>query len=305
MTAVNLSYRVTLPASQLDLTQTLFCGQTFCWRKASGSYLGWINGTPVQLHREADLLIAQGPLPLQATNIARYFFLTPEWDGLFSQMPQDKYISLAVSEYPGLRCIQDEWWECTANFICSALKQISQIQQINHTLRAHLGTPVPGFPLKSFPSFHRIAQAREKDLRECGLGFRAKHLHRAARQLAEGVVDFHALEIMDTTQASRELQKLEGVGEKVAHCILLYAGRRLDAFPVDVWVNRLLQKLYRHKKRPRPELTHRWALKKFGPHCGLAQLYLFHWFRNGGENRPRSETGGVSFLSPKRIKMVK
>lgn len=282
MIDVNLSYRLTLPASPIDLEQTLFCGQTFCWRKESDGFIGWIHGNPVHLHREEDVLVVQSPQPIRAADIQRYFYLTPEWDDLLTQISGDEYVRLALREYPGLRCIQEDWWECTANFICSALKQISQIQQINHSLRSEFGENLPGFPIHAFPTFQQLARVSEKDLRACKLGFRAKHLHRAARQLADGMMDFSTLSGMDTSQAAKELQKLDGIGEKVAHCILLYAGGRFDAFPIDVWVSRLLQKLYRHKKRKRPELTRQWALKKFGPHCGLSQLYLFHWFRNGG-----------------------
>lgn len=279
MAAVNASHIVRVPARGLDLSVSLLAGQTFCWEKMpDGRWSGWIGQTPVIAHLQEDLLEIHSSVRIPPEEIRRYFWLSHDWDAIQETFPDDPHLKNAVLLHPGLRCLQDDGWECTANFICSSLKQIPHIIQINRSLRLRFGQKVEGWPTPRFPSFNRLANATEEELRACGLGFRARHLHRAARQMADGVVDWEKILQMETLQATEELLKLEGIGEKVAHCILLYAGRKTDAFPIDVWVSRMLKDYY-GKRIQKPRQINLWAKKKFGPACGIAQLFLFHAYR--------------------------
>jgi N-glycosylase/DNA lyase len=161
--------------------------------------------------------------------------------------------------------LRQEPWETLASFIASSTKQIVQIRQIVELLAQHFGEPIaPG--AFAFPTPAAIARATLPDLLACKLGFRAKYLLAAARAVDDGRLDLAALPAMELPRAREELLQLNGVGEKIANCALLFGCGHDAAFPVDVWMQRALKKV---RKR-----TH------FGPYAGWAQQYLFYAERN-------------------------
>ncbi|HEX5398307.1 MAG TPA: DNA glycosylase [Verrucomicrobiae bacterium] len=131
----------------------------------------------------------------------------------------------------------------------------------------------------SFPSPETIAAATESDLRACKMGFRAPHLLKAARQIAEGQIDLEQIRRLPLAEARSELMKLDGVGPKIADCVLLFAYGFDSAFPVDVWVERALRQLYFPRRRVSEKKLLNFAVTHFGPHAGYAQQYLFHYMR--------------------------
>jgi N-glycosylase/DNA lyase len=264
----------------LDLDATLASGQAFSWRRnPDGRWRGWIDGRPCLVWRQDEILRAVGP-ELTHAAVSRYFGLDLPLRDIFATFPNDPWLERARQFTPGLRVLRQEPWETLCNFICSALKQIVQIAQINFELRRALGEPV-GASLHAFPTAARLAHATEAQLRECRLGFRARHLFVAARQIAHGEVSLEKIESMPTAEARETLMRLQGVGEKVANCVLLFAYGRLEAFPIDVWVERVLRQLY-FKGSSRVKLARMvdFSRTHFGPYSGYAQQFLFHWIRN-------------------------
>jgi N-glycosylase/DNA lyase len=204
----------------------------------------------------------------------------PHSSALATFSPQDEWIARARSDYPGLRLLHQPVWETLVCFICSAVKQIVQIQQINRELRRKFGREIqPGF--WSFPDAETLDAAGEGSLRECRLGFRARHLADAAQRVASGEIDLSALESLPTREAREQLMTIKGVGEKIANCVLLFSCRKYEVFPVDVWVERVLRDLYFARRRQVTAKKLRiFAQSHFGPYGGLAQQYLFHWVRS-------------------------
>ena len=119
----------------------------------------------------------------------------------------------------------------------------------------------------------------EIQLRNCKMGFRAPNLLAAARQIAEEKFDLEKIRRLDYAAARAELMKLSGVGGKIADCVLLFAYGFDSAFPVDVWIERALQRLYFPRRRASAPRLRRFAATHFGPHAGYAQQYLFHYMR--------------------------
>lgn len=267
-----------IDAPDFDLHACLESGQTFAWHLLPDrSWQGWIGDTPCHLRQEGRTLHAEGPV--NETQLRDYFHLDERWNGLLAGLPaEDTAVQQARHDCRGLRLIRDPWWPCTANFICSSLKQIPQIRKIHWQLRKAFGPPGPTWPHCAFPTPAQIAAAPESLLRAAGLGYRARHLHRAAHMICAGDFDFDTLDALSTSEAAEALTRLPGVGDKVAHCILLYAGARYDAFPLDVWMIRLLRQHYtRPGRRLRhPRDLHRFGERHLGPLRGLAQLFLFH-----------------------------
>lgn len=283
------------PRYPLDLADTLSCGQTFCWTQQADGWHGFIHGTPTHLQPTSEGIWVKGASPSQ---IFAYFHEQVDWESMYQSLPADPFLAEARAAHPGLRLIHEDWWECTANFICSPLKPISQIARLHQKLRRLIPRSSPEHS-HHFPSPLEVSSVGEPFLRQCGLGYRARHLHRASTFLAQSPRFWDILERLDTPEATRHLLQLPGVGPKVAHCILLYAGARWDAFPVDVWVARLIQKLYfsrRHHPLSLREIES-FSLQHFGPRRGLAQLLLFHWFRH----RPPMGEPSVS-SSPKVLR---
>ena len=277
-----------MPALQLpvplDLAATLLGGQSFCWNEgAPGEFAGWIRSQPVTLSLRHRHLIWDNPL-LPARAVEQYLNLDLDLDLLLVPgASRDRWLPQARKIHPGLRPLREDPWECLANFICSSLKQIVQIRQINERLRFAFGGPS-----RDFPSPARLARAGEKGLRQCQLGYRAKHLAATAKILAKQPELLEIPETWSTERAAEHLEHLPGVGPKISRCVLLYAYGRWDAFPVDVWVTRLLHQLYFPKRRRPLRLQdwEEWSLQQFGPARGLAQLALFHWYRT----RPGART---------------
>jgi N-glycosylase/DNA lyase len=264
----------------LDLDATLASGQAFCWKRTSdGRWRGWIDGHPCLVWRHDEVLRAVGP-GVTHDSVTRYFGLDVPLRDIFATFPSDPWLDRARAFAPGLRVLRQDPWETLCNFICSALKQIVQIAQINSELRRALGEEIAP-DLHAFPNSARLARATEAQLRACRLGFRARHLFVAARQIAQGEVSLEKIEAMPTPEARETLMRLQGVGEKVANCVLLLAYGRLEAFPIDVWVERVLRQLY-FKGSSRVKLARMadFSRDHFGPFGGYAQQFLFHWIRN-------------------------
>lgn len=262
-----------------DLAATLNSGQAFCWELIGpGEWRGWVGGKPVRVVRGSDCfrIYGQGQ---DIGSLARYFQWNVDLEAIRKTFPDDEWMRQATAYCPGLRILRQDPWETLANFICSAMKRVAHIQQLNQALRQRFGREVePG--CWSYPHWRVLAQATEEMLRDCKLGFRAKHLLVTARQLTQGEVSLEKIETMPTPLARKELMRLRGVGEKVANCILLFAYGRLEVVPVDVWIERAIRTLYFSKKRKVTDKRIReFAATYFGPNGGYAQQYLFHWLR--------------------------
>ena len=263
----------------LDLDATLTSGQSFSWKRTpDGRWRGWIDHRPCLVWSQGDALRAIGPA-LERDAVARYFGLDLPIRDIFASFPDDPWLAQARAFAPGLRILRQDPWETLCNFICSSLKQIVQIEQINHELRRVFGAEM-GEGLHAFPEASRLSLATEARLRECRLGFRARHLFVASRQIAASEVRLSRLEKLTTDEAREQLMRLQGVGEKVANCILLFAYGRAEAFPIDVWVERVLRRLYfNNNPRVKIDRLRTFADSHFGPYRGYAQQFLFHWIR--------------------------
>jgi N-glycosylase/DNA lyase len=284
---VSLSF----PRHGLDLDATLTSGQSFSWKRATDArWRGWIEGRPCLVWSQGELLRAVGP-DLAPTAVVHYFGLDLKIHEVFSTFPEDAWLEKARAFAPGLRILRQEPWETLCNFICSSLKRIVQIEQINQDLRRAFGQPM-GEGLYTFPNAARLALVSEAELRACRLGFRARHLFVAARQIAAGEVLLDRVATLPTVEAREELMRIRGVGTKVANCILLFAYGRMESFPIDVWVERVLRRLYfTGRRRVSHERMRLFADRHFGPHRGFAQQFLFHWIRKDSGALPPEKKG--------------
>jgi N-glycosylase/DNA lyase len=205
-----------------------------------------------------------------------YFALDVSLPKMVATFPEDGVVQDAVKRHWGLRVLRQEPWETLASFIASSTKQIVQIRQIVANLADRFGQH------GAFPSVDIIARVSHRELWDCKLGFRAKYLLAAAQAIDSGDVRLDKLPAMDYQRALEELMKLPGVGEKIAACTLLFSCGHNQAFPIDVWIERSLRRLYFPGKKVAATDLREFARSHFGPYAGWAQQYLFFQERTRG-----------------------
>ncbi len=274
-----------LPTPDYDLDATLSSGQVFAWERTAAGWTGVVQGRWVQIASTPEGLLAQTSQPQRDWSWLRHFLqIDVDLATVLATFPQDDpHLRAAVAACRGLRLLRQDPWECLAGFILSSTKQIVQIRQIVRLLCQRYGEPVAGpagtAAMASFPSAQRLAALTESDLRACKMGFRAPYLLATARAIAGSEINLDRLGQLHLTEARAELLKLPGVGEKIANCVLLFAYGFPAAFPIDVWVLRVLRERYFRGRKIAPARLQKFAARHFGPHAGYAQQYLFHHIR--------------------------
>src|SRR5436189_3794956 len=302
---------IEMSAPDFDLAKTLESGQVFHWQRTGNGCVGMIGDLPVYLEQCAEVLKVRGgeaparsprrPLPRLVTH---YFALDHPLAEICASFPDDALMNAARDFCRGLRIIRQPKWECLATFICSSMKQVAHIRQISAALRTRFGErrEIGNHVVYTFPHAQHIAHASKTGLRECKLGYRAKNLCATAQLVSSGECTLEAWSALSDAELRERLCALPGVGAKIANCVMLFAYERLRAFPIDVWIERVLRQHYlpRRKKMTAQQL---WGFSEsyFGEHGGYAQQYLFHHartaLRKSGISRDSSESakGAGSF----------
>ena len=260
---------VAVKISCFDLERTLDCGQAFRWvQTGENEWHGVAFAKPLTLKYDGGEIKFLGTNLTDFENIWKpYFDLDRDYDLLCRRFSRDKHLEKAVAECYGIRLLRQEPWEALCSFIISQNNNIPRIKGIIDRLCRLLGEHLGGDDY-AFPTPETVAAAGIDGLAPIRAGFRAKYIIDAARKVADGEIDFEKIKAAPIDEGRDELIKIKGVGEKVAQCTLLYGFGKIDAFPVDVWVKRIMQELY-------PDGL---------PECingarGIAQQYLFHWRR--------------------------
>jgi N-glycosylase/DNA lyase len=284
-----------IPAPEFDLAMTVGSGQVFHWENAGGGFAGAIGDRPVYIEQHGDSLLVSG----DCEDLVRdYFALDHSLAEICASFPDDPVMSAAKEFCRGLRIIRQPKWECLATFICSSMKQVAHIRQISQNLRRRFGTQrqIGNYVVHTFPAVERIAETSEKELRKCALGYRAKNLLTTARSVASGDVDLEKLTALNDIDLRARLCELPGVGAKVANCVMLFAYERLRAFPIDVWIERVLRESYFPRARKLNAARLRaFTEGYFGDHGGYAQQYLFHHARTSkAKTRSRGRAARLS-----------
>lgn len=279
MKRADLGALVTVPAPEFNLQLTLECGQVFHWQRSGAGWVGAIHDQPFYAEQSGRSL----RVPAGAEETARHYFsLDHPLAAISATFPPDAAMGRASEFCRGMRIIRQPAWECLATFITSSMKRVIHIAQMSQAIRRAFGEARRWNERVIFiyPDARRLAATTETALRACGLGYRAKHLLCTARMIASGEVDLAAIDQLDDAAARARLIKLPGVGQKIANCVLLFGFGRLRAFPIDVWIERVLREVYFQRKRKvTPKRLREFSHDYFGEFGGYAQQYLFHYAR--------------------------
>lgn len=264
------------------------CGQCFRWNKQDdGSYVGVIKDAVIKVESQNNKIVFSGESEKDFKSVINYYFdLETNYSEYKNKLAKiDEYLSQSIEFGDGIRILKQDLWECIISFIISANNNIPRIKKIIEILSKTYGEKIifEGKEYYKFPTPEYLGNATVQDLRDLGLGFRDKRIYNTTKMILEKQVDLEKIKKMENTNLMRdELLRLDGVGPKVADCILLFGLKRFDVFPIDVWVRRVMNDLYIHKedeeKVNKKELQ-KLAEEKFADLSGLAQQYLFYWRR--------------------------
>jgi N-glycosylase/DNA lyase len=300
---------------ELDLGDTLFnldatlnCGQVFRWSRDRRRWVGVVQGSVIAVQQDDRRLLVRAHPAKDDAFIRNYFRLDDDLRRITSELNRDPVIGRAVEALRGLRLVRQDPWECLISFICATFASIPRVRRMVGNLSTRFGATIEGEggTFHAFPSCETLSEATMRDLIDCGVGYRARYIRETARRVAACDHALGALSRLSYEVAGRALQRFMGVGLKAADCILLFSMEKLEAFPIDVWIARILFQRYR-ALLPVPSLRHRgvtstqyrklgaFARSYFGDYAGYAQEYLYHYYRTQGTRLRRS---GPSSGSP-------
>jgi N-glycosylase/DNA lyase len=268
------------------------CGQCFRWiEEEDGSYTGVAYGKVVNVLLSGNKLVISNADKKDFDDLwSGYLDLARDYGKIKEQIDIDGNMHEAINFGRGIRILNQDEWETLVTFIISANNRIPMIRNAVENLSVKYGDKIGEFRGKvhySFPAPEVLAKARLEDIRSCKVGFRDKYILAAAKHIEDNKDWLYSLKELGYEEASRELKKLKGIGDKVAHCILLFSMEKYGAFPVDVWIKRIMTSLYGDKMEEGG--IGEFAIKSFGSHAGFAQQYLFYYGRenNIGKNNEK------------------
>ena len=267
---------ITIPGG-MDLERTFLCGQAFRWAmQPDGSCTGVAGGARVTIRTTADG-IAVSPCDRAAFEgfWRRYLDLDRDYGALEGTLARDEVLAPVVTSCRGMRLLNQPVWECLASFLLSSNNNVKRISGIIDRLSERFGQDCGD--CHDFPTAEALFAAGEDAIRACGAGYRAGFLWRAAQAVSLGF-PLAELPTMGYRAAKEKLLELHGVGEKVADCVLLFSCGYGQAFPVDVWVRRAMEKHF-PQSGSTAALQRAFAEERFGELSGLAQQLLFHYER--------------------------
>jgi N-glycosylase/DNA lyase len=271
----------------LNAELSINSGQEFLWEQVGGVWYG-IHGQSVVKFPAGD------PLKLEAFphNVSAHevFRLGDDMGAILAEMSRDSLVKSLVTLYPGLRLMRQDPEQCLFSFLCASNTNIPMIRRMLHSLCRNFGEKVEfdGRTFHTFPSAKALDRASEAALRKAGLGYRARAIKAAAKEIAKGSLDLQSLKNAGYGKARERLLQVYGVGPKIADCVLLFSLEKLEAFPIDVWIARALAGHYDwlHGKKMSDKLTERQyeglsndMRNYFGRYAGYAQQYLYYHMR--------------------------
>lgn len=275
--------------NDFELKDIFECGQCFRWNKQKdGSYTGIFKQNVVNVKKADNKIIFRG---ICKENIKdeciKYFDLNTNYDNIKSKLSNvDNYLKTSIEYGEGIRILNQDLWETLISFIISANNNIPRIKGIIERISKSYGEKIVWDKAEyyTFPTPQELSKASVEDLRNIGLGFRDVRVYETTKIINENPNKLKELEDeKDVNKLREELLKFPGVGPKVADCVMLFSTlKKLEVFPIDVWVRRVMNELYiknddetKINKKEIEEL----AKTKYGNLAGIAQQYLFYWRR--------------------------
>ncbi len=261
--------------SDFNLEYTLECGQIFRFNRKNGWYYVNAQDKFFKISQSGNEIEFHG---VDKEFIIHFFSLDENLPKILKEINRDKYLKKSIDKYRGLRLIKQDPWECLISFICSSASNIPRIKSKLYGLSRSFGKKITldevcdyAFPTPGgINNYKKIVNAKT--------GFRARYIFDANKSV--NIDDLNSLRTLSYNNAKKELKKINGVGDKVADCVLLFSLGFTQAFPVDTWIKKIMQLLYFENTTISNEKIREFGLDYFGTYAGYAQQYLFTFARN-------------------------
>ena len=265
-----------------NLTHIFECGQAFRFNKTGeNEYTGVAKGHALTISQINDDVILYDTSYDDFCNIWHDFFdLSTDYGAIKKAVSVDSYMNEAINYGYGIRILKQDLWETIISFIISASNNVPRIKGIVERLCAAFGEEIEyrGKIYYSFPTPHVLSSLTKDELGIIRAGFRDKYIIDACKKISQNEIELHMFDTLTTSQAKNTLMSIDGIGEKVSNCILLFGLGRTDSFPVDVWIKRIMEYCYFDGEQSILAISNL-AKEKFGKFGGYAQQYLFYWAR--------------------------
>ena len=265
-----------------NIYQILECGQCFRFLEIEKNCYKLIAHGRVLTVKQTDELVEFSCTQSEYDSIwARYFDMGRDYGRLKAVISKnDPIMEEAIAHAPGIRLLNQDFWEMVVSFIISQNNRIPMIKKVIENICRKYGDPIEGAEGSfTFPKAEQLALAGIPDLMELKTGFRAKYILDAVDKRLSGLLDENELKTLETDEIKERLTSVHGIGDKVAHCILLFGLGRMDVFPTDVWIRRIISELYFGGETVPLKTIQEFAKDRWGENSGIAQQYLFHYAR--------------------------
>ena len=252
------------------LDPTLGCGQAHRWRKQEdGSWQGVIKDSVVTMTQMPEGISFEGGHP---DDVREYLRADDDLKSIIAYISAaDPYVAGLSAKCPGLRILKQPEWECLATYLLATNVNVKRIAKMVESVCDHFGTDLGA--RRAFPTPRQILDGREC-IRECKLGFREDRFIELAERVEAGDIDLEAMKDLDYTKLTEALLDIKGVGPKVADCVALFGFGKLEAFPVDVRIQKYMSSIYGVEGNYRT--VSGFGMEKFGKYAGYAQEFLYH-----------------------------
>ena len=267
--------------NDFNLNNIFDCGQCFRWNKTSdGGYIGVVGSRALKITQNDNAITLFDTTRADFDNFwFNYFDFNTDYSKIKQKLSDDSVLKSATEFGHGIRILNQDLWECVVSFIISASNNIPRIKKIINSLCELFGDEISymGNTYYSFPTPEKINSLGIEELSAIKAGFRDKYIISAAQFFCENF-NKEYFKDLDYQQAKKELMKINGIGNKVADCILLFSLAKRNSFPVDVWVKRVVEHFYFDEAQS-IEAIQAFSKEKFGELGGYAQQYLFYYAR--------------------------
>ena len=262
----------------INIDNSINSGQVFLWEKNGTDWYG-INGQDI-------LKINKNGIIKSLLNSKTNFFRKNDnMQEIIKSISKDEIVKKSVKQYVGLRIFKQDPFQCMISFIISSNSNIQKIKSSLEKISKKFGTKVKiqNKEFFLFPKPEKLANASIEEIKKCGVGYRAPFIKQASKMIVLKKINFKYLEKCDYQEAKKKICVIPGIGNKVADCILLFSLNKLEAFPLDTWMIKILEKYYSNQfnietktiTEKQYQILHEKIVNYFGPYCGYAQQFLF------------------------------
>lgn len=272
----------------INVENSINSGQVFLWKK-NGNYWDGINGQDVLRLDKNGIIKSYQNLKID------FFRKNDSLDNIIKSISKDKIVMNAVKKYLGLRILKQDPFQCLISFIVSSNSNIPKIKNNLENISKKFGKKIKFHNQEFFlfPNPKKLAKASINEITSCGVGYRAKFIKDAANMIFSKEIDFDSLKKSKYFETKESIRSIPGVGNKVADCVMLFSLNKLEAFPLDRWMIRILEKYYRNEfhletktiTEKQYDILHEKIVNHFGPYAGYAQQFLFKMERDNYQKK--------------------